>query len=156
MQKLILAAAAAAALFTAMPANAQLRSEWGWLTCRVNHGAGAIIGSSKTMLCNFRPFNGGAQETYSGVINKLGIDVGITGQGVMSWLVLAPTTAPRGSGALAGSYYGASADASAGIGAGANMLVGWNRSVTLQPLSVLGQEGINAAVALSGLHLRAL
>ena len=157
MHKLILAAAAGAAfLSAAMPANAQLRAEWGWLTCRVNNGAGAVLGSSKTMTCSFRPFNRGAQDNYSGVLNKIGIDVGLTGRGIVQWLVLGPTTAPQGSGALAGSYYGASADASAGIGGGANMLFGWNRSVTLQPLSVQGQAGINAAVAVSGLHLRSM
>jgi hypothetical protein len=55
---------------------------------------------------------------------------------------------------LAGSYVGASAEASAGVGAGANLLVGGsNDTISLQPLSVQGQTGINAALAVSELVL---
>ncbi len=57
-------------------------------------------------------------------------------------------------GALAGTYVGASAEASVVVGAGANVLVGGsNRSFALQPLSVQGQVGLNFAVAISSLDL---
>jgi hypothetical protein len=36
---------------------------------------------------------------------------------------------------------------------GANVLVGSNRTVTLQPLSVQGQIGLNVAVGVAALHL---
>ena len=36
---------------------------------------------------------------------------------------------------------------------GANVLVGSNRTVTLQPLSVQGQIGLNFAVGVAALHL---
>jgi len=46
------------------------------------------------------------------------------------------------------------ADASLGLGAGAQLLVGGNKkSVTLQPLSVKGQIGVNVAIGISGLKL---
>jgi hypothetical protein len=70
----------------------------------------------------------------------------------MIWAVYAPTT--RRFGALAGQYGGASAEATVGAGVGANVLVGGSkRTVTLQPLSVQGQTGVNLAVGVAGLEL---
>jgi hypothetical protein len=58
-------------------------------------------------------------------------------------------------GALAGEYGGASAEATVGAGLGANVLVGGSdRTVSLQPVSVQGQAGLNLAVGVSGLTLR--
>jgi uncharacterized protein DUF992 len=51
---------------------------------------------------------------------------------------------PRG--ALAGTYAGLGAQATAGAGVGANALIGGTgRSFSLQPLSIQGQTGINIA-----------
>lgn len=58
-------------------------------------------------------------------------------------------------GSLAGSYVGASAEATVGAGLGANVLVGGNnRTVALQPLSVSGQTGLNFALGVGDLELR--
>ena len=58
-------------------------------------------------------------------------------------------------GVLAGSYGGVSAEATVGLGVGANALVGGsNDSIALQPLSVQGQQGLNVAVGVSQLKLR--
>jgi hypothetical protein len=66
--------------------------------------------------------------------------------------VFAPSN--RKFGALAGHYAGATAEATVGVGAGANVLVGGsNRTVTLQPVSVQGQTGLNLAVGVAGLDL---
>ena len=52
-------------------------------------------------------------------------------------------------------YVGASAEASAAIGAGANVLVGGsNRTFTLQPLSVQAQTGVNLAIGITEFKLR--
>jgi hypothetical protein len=60
-----------------------------------------------------------------------------------------------GRGALAGTYVGASGDISLGLGIGANALIGGSRrSVVLQPISVVGQVGVNFAVGVAGLTLR--
>ena len=67
----------------------------------------------------------------------------------MVWSVYAPTN--RRYGALAGHYAGASAEATVGAGVGANALIGGsNRTVTLQPVSVQGQTGLNLAVGVAG------
>jgi hypothetical protein len=71
----------------------------------------------------------------------------------MVWGVLASTKGVK-RGALAGTYVGASADLTLGLGVGANVLVGGtNRSIMLQPLSVSGQAGLNLALGVAGLEL---
>jgi len=81
-----------------------------------------------------------------------GLDLGVFGGGVMVWGVFTGTVA--GPGFLAGDYVGASGEASLGVGVGANVLVGGsNRTVTLQPVSVSGQVGINIAVGVASIHL---
>ena len=55
----------------------------------------------------------------------------------------------------AGKYVGATSDVSLGLGAGAKVLVGGShRTVTLQPLSVEGEVGVNLALGVAGLTLR--
>ncbi len=59
-----------------------------------------------------------------------------------------------GPGALAGGYYGASAEATIAAGVGANALVGGlNNSITLQPFSLAAQGGLDAALTISGMRL---
>jgi hypothetical protein len=71
----------------------------------------------------------------------------------MAWAVLA-STANIPSGALAGEFVGASGDISVGVGVGANVLVGGTRkSVSLQPLSVEGQVGVNLALGVARMRL---
>jgi hypothetical protein len=70
----------------------------------------------------------------------------------MVWAVYAPTNRPAG--ALAGSYVGASAEATVGGGIGANVLVGGsNRTIEMQPLSLQGQAGLNVAAGVAGIDL---
>jgi hypothetical protein len=152
-----LAAAAGAALFAATaaigPADAQTRVKVGTLTCDISGGLGLVVASQKQVRCMFTPSAPGPREVYVGTINKLGIDVGSTTGGTMLWAVYAPTS--RRIGALAGHYTGASAEATVGLGAGANVLVGGSdRTITLQPISVQGQTGLNLAVAVASLELR--
>ena len=82
--------------------------------------------------------------------DKFGLDIGITGDAYMIWGVFAPGVVDDW--ALAGRYGGASAEASAGVGAGANALFGGD-NITLQPLSVQVQTGINAALGVTSMTL---
>ena len=101
----------------------------------------------------FTPSQPGPREVYTGSISKFGLDLGATAGGEMVWAVYAPSN--RRFGALAGHYGGATAEATVGAGLGANVLVGGsNRTVTLQPLSVQGQAGLNVAAGVAGLDLR--
>jgi hypothetical protein len=146
----------ASALVTAVAAGPVLAQQQpakvGSLTCDISGGIGMIVTSKKTMNCSFVPSKAGKREVYVGSISKFGLDVGATNKGRMVWAVFAPTS--RKSGALAGTYSGASAEATVGAGLGANVLVGGSdRTVSLQPLSVQGQSGLNLAVGVSGLEL---
>ncbi|MBP0575028.1 DUF992 domain-containing protein, partial [Mycobacterium tuberculosis] len=55
---------------------------------------------------------------------------------------------------LEGTYLGASAEATIGVGLGANVLIGgFSRSIVLNPVSVQGQTGLTAAAGVAGLSL---
>lgn len=148
-----LAVAAAVALPVSSMAQAPNRTKVGTLTCDISGGIGMIVTSKKAVSCIFTPSQPGAREVYTGSITKFGLDVGATAGGEMVWVVYAPSN--RRFGALAGDYGGATAEATVGAGVGANVLVGGsNRTITLQPVSVQGQAGLNLAVGVAGLELR--
>lgn len=134
-------------------AQAQTRTRVGVLTCSVSGGIGLIVTSQKTTVCTFDPRRG-RNERYVGVIRRFGLDLGVTRRGVLAWAVFSGGSLAPGS--LAGSYVGATAEATVGAGLGANVLVGGsNRSVALQPLSISGQTGLNFALGVSDFELRA-
>ncbi|MDX2205405.1 MAG: DUF992 domain-containing protein [Hyphomicrobiaceae bacterium] len=141
-------------LLLGQPAYAQGTIEIGTLTCVGGEGVGLVVGSKKTYQCRFAPNGGGRPEGYEATVTKIGLDVGATGKSTMIWTVLAASQARR-AGALAGTYAGAAADVAVGVGGGAKLLVGGsNNSITLQPLSVQGQTGLNLAVGVAGMTLR--
>lgn len=124
----------------------------GVLRCHIDGGVGFIIGSSKDVQCVFKR-SGGGHEDYEGSIGKLGVDIGVTRQAELAWIVFAPGKISRG--ALKGSYTGANAEATVGIGLGANVLIGgFKKGINLQPISVQAQEGLNVAAGVASLHLR--
>lgn len=147
--------AAATALTVAafcLPAQAG-RLELGVLDCTIDGGQAYVLASHKGVSCLYRPSNGSRPEPYTGVISKLGVDLGTTNQGQLVWAVLAATR-DYDPGSLAGKYYGVNAEASIATGGGANlMLGGFERSYALQPLSVQAQTGLNVAVAVQSLEL---
>jgi hypothetical protein len=147
-------AAAGLALVASAPAQAQDGSgvRVGVLTCNVASGFGFIFGSSKEVNCVFAR-DGRDVAHYQGHIDKFGVDIGYQKSGVLVWAVLAPTdhTNP---GALKGHYGGLSAQATVGVGAGVNALIGGNnRTIELQPISVEGMTGLNVAAGVGELTL---
>jgi hypothetical protein len=154
--KFVAIAAAIATAFRAAEisaAAAQARVNVGSLICRVGPSIGALVASRRRMACRFKE-NDGRLERYAGSITRFGLDVGVTGGGVMIWSVVARTR-HRTTGSLAGHYVGISAEVSLGLGGGAKVLVGGSRrSTMLQPLSVVGKAGANLAVGVVGLTLR--
>lgn len=156
MRKFAIAAAAAMAglgiMMTAASANTTVRA--GTLECDVSGGIGLIFVEKQTMTCTFKGAQGGPPDIYTGKIEEVGITLGATAGGVMVWAVLAAQhSIPEG--ALAGTYAGVTANASIGIGGGANILIGGTgRSFVLQPLSLEGQVGINVAGGVTTLTLK--
>lgn len=152
-------------LFTAMlaafmlaPESAQAsdsgRVEIGSLTCRIDGGASFVFGSTRSLSCKFESARGGQPEYYDGEIKRFGLDLGVTGETVMGWAVFAPSRGMPDY-ALAGTYSGVAADASFGLGGGAKVLVGGsNDTISLQPISLQGQTGVNLALTVARLRLR--
>jgi hypothetical protein len=157
MFRLVFALLALSAV-VAEPTSAQTPKSWtqvGMLKCRVNPSIGFIIAGHKSMECGFILRNASLPpQDYQGALNMIGINVGISAGGVLSWAVLASTGGiPQG--ALAGEYVGASGDIGLGLGAGANVLIGGSgRSYALQPVSLEGSIAVNVALGVSALKLR--
>jgi hypothetical protein len=130
-------------------------TEVGSLSCDVGDGSGFIVGSSRELTCIFNPVEvGQADEKYVGEINRWGLDIGETQNGQMSWLVLAPTESEYSEGGLNGSYKGVSAEATFGVGLGANVMTGGSENtLALQPVSVNTQNGMNLAVGVGEINL---
>ena len=164
MRRSVMAALGAAALLagTTMYAQGQTQTaeagkngaNLGSLTCNVAGGTGFVFGSSKGLSCLFaRP--DGTAERYEGTIKRFGVDIGFTKEAQVVWLVFGlGNLAP---GALAGDYAGPTAQATVGVGLGANVLVGGNnRQISLQPVSVEGSFGLNVAAGLAEVSLKAV
>lgn len=124
----------------------------GSLECHIEGNAGFIVGSHANLTCVFKRING-VREDYDGSITKVGVDAGFTADTALLWIVFAPTLQIE-PGSLEGRYWGVSAEATAGVGVGANVLVGgFDRSINLQPVSLQGQTGVNIAAGVAGMRL---
>lgn len=156
MKRLILASmfsGMALGLFLAAPAAAQTTTKAGILSCDVSAGVGFILMQKQTLRCIFAPASGAAPDVYTGRIDEYGVALGAVEKGHLVWGVLAPAEGvPRG--ALAGTYAGVGGEATAGVGLGANVLIGGTgRAFSLQPVSVEGQVGVNVAAGITTVTL---
>ena len=156
MKRLILASmisGLALGLFAA-PAVAQTSTKAGILSCDVSAGVGLILVQKQTLRCIFTPASGAAPDVYTGRIDEYGVALGAVEQGHLVWGVLAPVEGvPHG--ALAGTYAGVGGEATAGVGLGANVLIGGlDKSIALQPLSVEGNRGLNVAAGIGAISLK--
>lgn len=144
--------AGVALLALGLTSAAEAASRVGVLRCEIQGGQGYVVGSSHQARCLFTGDNG-RHEKYAARMSKIGVDLGVTRDTVVTWVVVAPSNVRRH--ALAGSYVGAQAGAAIGIGGGVNVLVGGNYgTVSLQPLSVQHQTGVNVAAGVGQLELR--
>jgi hypothetical protein len=145
-------AAALFALAAATPAAAQSRVQVGVLECRGSGAVSFIVGSVNDFACTFQPAVG-RPHRYLATIRRFGVDLGVSGQSLLTWLVFAPS-GHVGYGALAGNYVGPSAGLAIGVGLSGNALVGGSdNSFGLQPVSVGGGTGVNIAAGIAGLEL---
>ena len=157
MGKLLSCAALLALTWAGFPTATFAQPAWsqiGGLNCRLAPTVGLIVISEQRMSCQFTPSQvGWPVQNYDGTMTRVGVDLGATTGGVLTWGVFAATTGPA-FGGLDGDYVGVSGEATLGLGAGANALLGGsNRSVALQPLSVKGMTGLNVQAGISTLKL---
>ena len=147
------AAFAAAAMLTASALPAAANVEVGVLSCHVAPSVGYVIASQREMRCHFRPSAGGPTHHYRATAGRVGIDLGVTREGWLTWGVWAPTNRINRKD-LVGTYAGASAGAAVGLGVGGNALVGGsNNTIALQPLSGEGSVGLSVALGITALSL---
>lgn len=151
MIKYITAAIAAVGLMASVSAADAAALKTGVLSCHVNGGWGLLLGSSHGASCVFTASDG-KKTNYTANITKIGVDVGYTDNKNISWIVFNL----KGENAdLSGTYLGVNAEATAGVGVGANALVGgFNRNFALQPLAVQGQTGLGAALAVQAVTIK--
>ncbi|WOH62527.1 DUF992 domain-containing protein [Bradyrhizobium sp. BWC-3-1] len=138
-----------------LPATAQEgpRTRVGTLTCNLSPGVGMIVAGQRQLSCTYTSAKGRTREAYVGTVTNIGLDIGATSAGQLTWAVFAPTTLRRA--ALAGTYAGATAGGTVGVGVGANLLVGGSdRTVALQPISLQTQMGVNIAAGISTMELQ--
>ena len=131
--------------------SAQAQGRVGMLECDVGDGVGMVVSSNKSLNCVFRS-DYGPPEMYVGTISRYGLDIGMTGAGKLAWGVLAPGAS--GPGSLQGVYGGVGGGATIGIGATGNLLVGGNNNISLQPLSISGQTGLNVNAGVGQIALQ--
>ena len=150
--RLLLTAVSGALLALGCVSSADAAVRVGTLRCLGAPKVGAIIGSVQQARCVFTGVNG-RHERYAAQFGRIGADIGVTNKSELVWSVYAPTSLRRR--ALVGNYVGASADATIGVGGGANVLVGGsNATVSLQPVSVKTESGLAIGAGLGQLQLR--
>jgi hypothetical protein len=125
----------------------------GALQCHISGGTGMILMENQALDCVFRD-SAGHSSHYIGRMTNVGVNIGISGPGRLVWAVLAATSdvAP---GALAGDYVGAAGSVAVGAGAGGAILVGGsNKTISLQPISVSAETGLNLSAGLGNISLQ--
>ncbi|RQH15739.1 DUF992 domain-containing protein [Bradyrhizobium sp. RP6] len=153
-QSQYLAAISVVAVLLAIPSFASAeRFRVGRLLCFSEPRVGLVLGSTQALRCVFDGLRPPRQYTYEGRIRRVGLDLGVTSAGTLSWAVFARTSR-LGAGTLRGSYVGASGNFAFGPGLGANVLIGGSRrSIMLQPISIERSIGLNLAAGVSHLTL---
>jgi hypothetical protein len=145
-------AVAALVAVSSSTAMAQSRVRVGVLECR-GVSTSFVVGSVTDLRCVFRG-EFGEPYRYVANIQKIGVDINLPSDIAVAWAVFAPTSR-IGPGDLAGNYAGVAANATIGVGLGANALVGGsNNTFALQPVSLQGQTGLGIAAGIAGLVLR--
>ncbi len=153
-KRTIFAAIAVAGLI-GPPQQAEAWVEAGMLTCEDSGGFSLILSSPRDLYCVFHKANG-LTEAYGGRLRAVGRNLGATGAGVIAWSVVADRT-DGPSGALTGIYARAESGATMEEdGEGRGLVGGPRRAVTLQPLRVGGNSGLNLAVGIAAMELHPL
>jgi len=147
-----LASVALAFSFALSAGPAWSNTQIGLLKCDTSIGIGEILVRKQTMTCAFTHTNGKV-ENYTGTIHQYGVEIGMVKEGHLAWAVFAASSA-TGTGLLAGKYGGVDASVAAGIGLGADVLVGGTgKALSLQPLAVEGEPGVGIAAGVEQLEL---
>src|SRR5690348_16420773 len=103
-------------LCDAWPARAET-FRVGRLLCFSEPRVGLVLGSAQSLRCVFYARRSQRQYIYEGRIRRIGLDLGVTSAGTLSWGVLARNSR-IGPATLRGNYVGASGAIALGPGLG--------------------------------------
>lgn len=146
-------AAAAALALTTVAANAGQRV--GVLECALSGNPARVIVENQAVDCVYQDdAEGGRPVHYVGRLTKVGANLSVNGRGDILWIVAAATN-QLGPGALEGVYAGPEASVKLGVGGGGAVLIGGsNNTVSLQPLTVEGGQGLGVTAGIERLELQ--
>ncbi|MGJ5178642.1 DUF992 domain-containing protein [Bradyrhizobium oligotrophicum] len=131
-------------------ANRPMRA--GVLECEGRRTSGRLVMSQARLRCVFRS-QGRQPERYVAKVRRYGLDLGLTDETRMAWVVNAPVN-DFGRSELRGRYGGLAANAAALVGFGGSFLVrDTDRAAALQPISLQGQTGLNLAAGITEVEL---
>ncbi|MCC3244422.1 DUF992 domain-containing protein [Methylocystis sp. WRRC1] len=136
-----------------MAASAQ-SAKVGSLVCHISGGVGMILMENQALDCVYQDASGAPPQHYIGRLTNVGLNIGISGPGQLVWGVVAATNSVA-PGALAGDYVGAQGNVAVGAGAGGAVLVGGsNKTISLQPISVSADTGLNLSAGIGNISLQ--
>jgi len=151
-----------AALLVAVPmmpmqasAETSTGARIGALTCKTvpDSGVSLIIHSTENVTCEFKSTSGGVEHYRGETGVGLGFDMSYDRNTTMVYAVMSADY-KAGAHQLTGKYFGAGGSATAGVGAGAQALIGGGKkNVSLQPLAMSGSEGAGLSAGVTYLYL---
>ena len=116
------------------------------LNCEVSSEDGKLLSNSVILACSYIDVGGDNAGSYAGTIERAGLDIGTIKSEQFTWII--STMGDLGDAKIAGTYFGATAGASAGAGAAGNYLTGgFEGKISLQPLSAESKSGIGISLA---------
>ncbi len=148
------AVALAMATFALFAGQADAAAEAGMLSCRLEGRTNVFVYSEADYACELESSNPAvASGLCAGKIKTFGVDLTWTADEVLGWAVLIVTN-DAAQGQIDGDHVGAGADVAAGLGVGADVLVGGgNNSFALQPFALSGQTGVGLSAGVKELKL---
>ena len=146
--------AALALTTTTSAASDKVALQVGVLECELSDETNFVVVTQSTYDCTFKN-NDGSAASFTGNIDKVGVDLSYNTAQVFNWLVLSPALIDNAK-ALEGRYGGVSTDFAVLGGAGLRVLIGGSdEQIALQPFSTSGHEGFGAAVGIESFKLSA-
>lgn len=138
----------------ATSAGAEAPVKAGLLTCKSlpDTRSNLIVHSTVEVQCTFARAGGG-EEHYQGETGvQLGVDLKWEPSQTLRYAVF--SAGKPSEHALAGKYFGGKASAAAGVGAGANVLIGGgSNGITLNPIALETSTGVGVSAGMAYLYL---
>ncbi len=144
----------------ACPAFAAVQTNIGVLTCTLAESGDTgetPPSQTRAMSCDFKPEGTGPEERYSGEIQKVGSESGLTGKLVLIWVVMGPDSKELEPGLLEQTYVGELAPSADGAPQTAKMLVGKaDKTYALRPLADNDKESASGSVTMVTLKVKSV